>query len=148
MTRFLTLLVALLATSAACAQDDFPFDVTEITSFDDSADGEPEITQDFLLTCNGYGTNLSFSLLRDNKPVSSGEFVIDSVVVKDDDIPYDLNEGYVSTMTWTMDHIHATCENVTSYDSNDYKCVATNKDPDGNDRQETSDSIAVKARCS
>ena len=35
MTRLLTLLVAVLAMSAAQAQDDFPFDVTEITSFDE-----------------------------------------------------------------------------------------------------------------
>lgn len=35
MNRFLPFLVALLATSAACAQDDFPFDVTEVTSFDE-----------------------------------------------------------------------------------------------------------------
>ena len=119
-----------------------------MTSFDDSADGEPVVTQEFFLTCKAYGTDLSFSLLRDNKPVSSGEFAIDSVMVKEDDLPYDLNEGYKSTMTWTMDYIYATCENVTSYDSNDYKCKAANKDPDGNDRQVTSDSITVKTRCS
>ena len=35
MTRLLTILAALLAVSAAQAQDDFPFDVTEITSFDE-----------------------------------------------------------------------------------------------------------------
>ena len=35
MTRFLTLLVAVLATSAVLAQDNYPFDVTEITSFDE-----------------------------------------------------------------------------------------------------------------
>jgi glucose/arabinose dehydrogenase len=35
MTRLLTTLAALLAVSAAQAQDDFPFDVTEITSFDE-----------------------------------------------------------------------------------------------------------------
>jgi glucose/arabinose dehydrogenase len=35
MTRLLTILAAVLAVSAAQAQDDFPFDVTEITSFDE-----------------------------------------------------------------------------------------------------------------
>ncbi len=35
MSRLLTLLVAVLVTSAVQAQDEFPFDVTEITSFDE-----------------------------------------------------------------------------------------------------------------
>ncbi len=35
MTRLLTLLAAVLAAGAAQAQDEFPFDVTEITSFDE-----------------------------------------------------------------------------------------------------------------
>ena len=109
---------------------------------------EPDFTNtSFSISCEAYGRDLpSLTLERDGTEVNQSDFIAYEYTV-DEAWKYGLDSGYGLRMQWAMDSASATCEIVTRYDSDNYQCVATNLDPDGNSRSNSSSSITVTTRC-
>ena len=98
----------------------------------------------FTITCEAYGTNVELTLQKDN--VDAVGFSADPYTVYEPG-KYEQPTGFGLNMTWQMNAGDATCDTVTRYDSENYQCVATNQDPDGNSRENRSSSISVRTRC-
>ena len=87
----------------------------------------------FSIYCEAYGTDVELSLEREGAEVDPSDFIANEYTV-DEHWQFGLESGYGLRMQWTMDSASATCETVMSYDSDNYQCVATNLDPNGNSR--------------
>ena len=109
---------------------------------------EPVFTDtSFDIFCEAYGNDEpSLSLERDGVQVNRSDFIANEYPV-DEMWQFGLQSGHGLQMQWTLDSSSARCDNVTKYDSDNYQCVATNLDPNGNSRSNRSSSISVRTRC-
>ena len=93
--------------------------------------------------CEAYGTDVTLTFEIDNDAVDLSDFTLTSDEV-DGTFPYGLETGYGLWITLNMDANTETCDTVSRFNSDNYQCVATNKNPTGGDRSSNSPTMSLK----
>ena len=106
----------------------------------------PIYNQEHSLTCEVTGKpEVDVTWLKYDDPVTGFKPQIDTEVSISDG-PYDLTTGVQSTLPWNPQVSEAACETVTKFDG-DYRCVAKNTGPDGEERDKMSAVIKLITKC-
>ena len=101
----------------------------------------------FHVTCEAYGVpDVTLTLLRGGAELGDDEFTAESYNISGD-WPYDVTQASGTRFYWRLDADYVTCSNVSSYDADDYVCVATNLDPQLRERGVTSPPVTVVTQC-
>ena len=101
----------------------------------------------FHVTCEAYGVpDVTLTLLRGGAELGDDEFTAESYNISGD-WPYDVTQASGTRFYWRLDADYVTCSNVSSYDADDYVCVASNLDPEFSERNVTSLPIAINTQC-
>ena len=117
----------------------------EVSEPDRSILYEPVYTDSYFnISCEAYGTDITLSL--EVNSTDELEFETHAYIVHAPGM-YDLESGFGSNMTWTMDPEIETCATVERYDGEIYRCVATNSDPNDQPRSVRSEAITVRTQC-
>ena len=109
-------------------------------------DTTPIYNQEYSLTCEVTSKpQVDVTWLKYDDPVNDFKDQIDTEISISDG-PFDLTTGVNSTLPWEPQCSGATCEIVTRYNG-DYRCVAKNTGPDGEEREKMSAIIKLTTNC-